>query len=261
MNGQAIPIANGLSGPAQLNLTAATYKNSDQWIIIQNTTGLLEISSKDFEITGGQGSVSKFGNIAIYGDTSSGKGQLILHGTMNGTTISFDSPQSQLASTSYLDLSGTFTETPAGTTTMTVNTPNTSENTTSTAGQVIETRSYNSTTTLALAPHNATTTEAADTTSTQGNTTITHALATSNTTAASSFVTGNAASPPNGLTTSSITVTVTQVSNHTIFETQTVANVTLSYTVTATVANTTITKTQATASVNATTTYSTTTGA
>jgi hypothetical protein len=106
--GQATAIGSGPSGATTLNLTAFAYKNSNQWLIIQNTTGSLEIASTTFKVTGGRGSVSAVGVIAIFADTVSGKGQLILQGTMTGNSVTFQTP-SQLASTAYLALSGTLT--------------------------------------------------------------------------------------------------------------------------------------------------------
>jgi len=111
MNGQATAIGNGLSGASTLKLSGDAYTNSNQWLIIQNVTGSLQIGSTTIQITGGQGSVKTAGATAIFADTNSGKGQLILIGTMNNNTATFNSPESQLASTSYLSLSGTVNET------------------------------------------------------------------------------------------------------------------------------------------------------
>ncbi len=111
MNGQATAIGNGLSGASTLKLTGDAYTNSNHWLIIQNVTGSLQIGSTTIPITGGQGSVKNAGATAIFADTNSGKGQLILIGTMNNNTVTFNSPESQLASTAYLSLSGTVNET------------------------------------------------------------------------------------------------------------------------------------------------------
>ena len=104
LTGEATSIGNGPSGPATLSLTAAAYKNSNSWLIIQNTTGLLKIGSSNFPVTGGHGSSSSVGAIAIFCNTASG--ELILQGTMDGDSVTFQMP-SQLTSTSYLSLSGT----------------------------------------------------------------------------------------------------------------------------------------------------------
>ena len=106
--GQATAIGSGPSGAASLNLTAFAYKNSNQWLIIQNITGSVEIGSTIFKVTGGHGSVSAVGAMAIFADTASGMGQLILQGIMTGNSLTFSTP-SQLASIAYLELSGTLT--------------------------------------------------------------------------------------------------------------------------------------------------------
>jgi hypothetical protein len=104
--GQATAIGTGLSGATTLNLNAFDYRTSNQWLIIQNVTGSLKIGSTSFTVTGGQGSVTEAGAMAIFADTASGKGQLVLQGTMNENTVTFQKP-SQLASISYLSLTGT----------------------------------------------------------------------------------------------------------------------------------------------------------
>ena len=123
--GQATAIGTGLSGAATLNLKALDYKNSNQWLIIQNVTGSLSIGSTNFQVTDGHGSVSIVGAMAIFADTAAGKGQLILQGTMKGNSVTFQMP-SQLASTSYLSLTGTL----ASTSQQTLATPNTITNST-----------------------------------------------------------------------------------------------------------------------------------
>jgi hypothetical protein len=136
-SGEASGVGNGPSGPTTLNLDAQAYRNSNQWLIIQNTTGSLKIASTTFAITGGQGSISKVGAIAIFADTANGKGQLILQGTASGNTVNFQTP-SQLASAAYLTLTGTINN-------GTQQNANTATNTTT-----IETTTlYNSTQTLA----------------------------------------------------------------------------------------------------------------
>ena len=126
--GEATAIGTGLSGVTTLNLTADAYKNSNQWLMIQNATGSLKIGSTTFAITGGHGSVSKAGAIAIFADTTSG--QLILQGTTNGNSVTFQTP-SQLTSTSYLALSGTIGPTTQQTANVPTSSASTVENTTS----------------------------------------------------------------------------------------------------------------------------------
>jgi hypothetical protein len=227
MTGQATAIGSGLSGASTLNLTADAYENSSQWLIIQNVTGSLHIGPTVFQITGGQGSASKFGAVAIFADTNSEKDQLILHGAMNGQTLTFDSPQSQLASISYLSLSGTVNENTGPIGNFSANPANTDENFTSlTTGLRNDTTDASSTPSVTL----------------------------NNSTDSTIPTSGNAA-PSSGIQApANITVTKTQYVNQTISVTQTVANVTVRYTATSTVANTTITQANVTTTVNATTT-------
>jgi hypothetical protein len=259
MTGQATAIGNGLSGASTLTLTASAYKNSNQWLMIQNVTGSLQIGSTNFQITGGQGSVSNSGAAAIFANTNSGKGQLILQGTMNGQTLTFGTP-SQLASTCYLSLSGTFNETTGSAGSLNANPANTNENSTSLVTSLgNNTQTTNSTTSSTVEPQNAANVQSDNMTSTTyANSTLSSTLNSStNSTAPAS---GNVP-PASGLTTSAnVTVTKTEYVNQTISVTQTVANVTVSYTVTYTVANTTITQGNVTTAVNATATMTTSTG-
>ena len=303
MNGQATAIGNGLSGASTLKLSADAYTNSNQWLIIQNVTGSLQIGSTTIQITGGQGSVKTAGAAAIFADTNSGKGQLILIGTMNNNTATFNSPESQLASTSYLSLSGTVNETTGNVGT---NPGNTNSNSTSlTTVPPNSTQTTNSSTTsstvelqntTSMATANVTSTTSATVTSSMMLTTIplnnsqitnstimastvqlqnttsiesgnitmtstTDANVTSSTslnTYTNSTATGSSNIPPSAAQTpSNVTVTVTRYLNQTVSVTQTVANVTISYTVTSTVANTTITQANVTTTENATTTATT----
>jgi len=106
--GNATPIGNGPSGPTTLNLKAMSYRDQNNWLIIQNATGTLTIGSSTFAIFNGQGSVNSFGDVAIFADTnaSSSQSELVLHGSMTESNVSFDSP-SQLVSSANLALSGT----------------------------------------------------------------------------------------------------------------------------------------------------------
>jgi hypothetical protein len=259
MTGQATAIGSGLSGTSTLKFTADAYNNSNQWLIIQNVTGSLQIDSTTFQLTSGQGSISNFGAAAIFADTNSGKDQLILQGTMNGQTLTFDSP-SQLTSTSYLSLSGTINENPGSTGTLSVNPANTVENVTSlTTGLGNNTQITNSTTTLTVEPQNTTNTQSENmTTTTNANSTLPTTL---NSSTNSTIPASGNVPPSSGIPTpANVTVTQTQYLNQTISVTQTVANVTISYIVTYTVANTTITQANVTTTVNATTTNTTSTG-
>jgi len=259
MTGEATAIGSGLSGVTTLILTADAYKNSNQWLMIQNATGSLQINSTAFPITGGQGSVSSFGAAAIFASINSGKNQLILQGTLTGQTLTFDSP-SQITSICNLSLTGTINESPGSISGLSANSTTTDENLTSlTTSLQNVTQVTNSTATSTVPPQNTTNTQPQNMTSTtNANSTlsITQASSTNSTTLASGNI------PPSGgvQTAANVTVTNTQYLNQTISVTQTVANVTISYTVTSTVANTTITQANMTITVNATTTNTTSTG-
>ncbi len=194
LNGQATAIGNGLSGACTLKLTGDANVTSNQWLMIQNVTGSLQIGSTTIQITGGQGSVKNAGATAIFADTNSGKGQLILIGTMtNNNTVTFNSPESQLASTSYLTLSGTVNETNGN---LVMNSGNTNTNSTSVTTVPQNSTQTNSTATsstvkfqntTSIQPVNMTTTNATVTSSTslttipQNNTQTTNSTTTSST--------------------------------------------------------------------------------
>jgi hypothetical protein len=252
LTGEATPIGNGLSGTSTLNLTALTYKNADQWLIIQNVTGSLQINSTSFPVTGGQGSVNKLGEIAIFADTNSRTNQLILHGTMNGSSLTFTSPQSQLASISYLSLSGTATQGTGQTINLGTTSASTNENATSTRSLNV-TQQGNITSTSALEFQNTTSFQNGNaTTTTQGN--ATNSITLNNATSSGIPAAVSTGTSNTTLTHANVTVTTTQYLNQTISVTQTVANVTVNYTVTSTIANTTTTQANVTTTVNATTT-------
>jgi hypothetical protein len=259
MTGQANAIGSGLSGASTLNFTADAYNNSNHWLIIQNVTGSLQISSTTFQLTGGQGSISNFGAAAIFADTNSGKDQLILQGTLIGQTLTFDSP-SQLTSTAYLSLSGTINENTGSTGGLSMNPTNTVENVTSlTTGLGNNTQVTNSTATSTLEPQNTTNTQSQNVAST---TSANSTLSTTLNSSTNSTISASGNVPPSSgmQTPANVTVTTTQYLNQTISVTQTVANVTISYTVTHTVANTTISQGNVTTTVNATSTNTTSTG-
>jgi hypothetical protein len=258
MTGQANAIGSGLSGASTLKFTADAYNNSNHWLIIQNVTGSLQIGSTTFQLTGGQGSISNFGAAAIFADTNPGTDQLILQGTLIGQTLTFDSP-SQLTSTAYLSLSGTINENTGSTGGLSVNPTNTVENVTALTSLGNNTQVTNSTATSTVEPQNTINTQSQNMTSTtSANSTLFTTL--NRSTNSTISVSGNVP-PSSGMQTpANVTVTQTQYLNQTISVTQTVANVTISYTVTSTVANTTITQANVTTTVSATTTNTTSTG-
>jgi len=249
--GQGTAIGTGPSGATALNLTANAYENADKWLMLQNTTGVISIGSTSYPITGGQGSVNQFGYIMIFADANSEKDNLILHGTKNGNSLSFTSP-SELVAAAYLALSGTMTQ---GTdpTLSTITSP--SENNTSISRTTNRTQETNSTviSTTSLGIAQNVTGTSSEMISTSNSTQPAKAIAINATVSSTETSDGGAAAfiPQ---TSGNVTVTVTQYLSRTSSTTQTVANVTISYTVTTTVANTTITEG------NATTTFTAATG-
>jgi len=109
--GTATAINNGPSGPTTLSLKANAYTAQNHWLMIQNATGTLTIGSSTFDIVNGQGSVNTYGDLAIFASTnaSSSQSELILHGSVTGTSVSFD-PPSQLVSSANLSLTGTLNQ-------------------------------------------------------------------------------------------------------------------------------------------------------
>ena len=254
--GQATATGNGPSGATTLNLIATGYKNANQWLILQNTVGAVNIAATSYPITGGQGSANQFGDVAIYADTDSGKAQLILHGTMNGNSISFTSPESELASVAYLSLNGTITQStaqatnPAASTTTSFSNDNASI--TSATNQTQEGNSTMTSASPVALPQNTTETSTTNVTSAYArNSTLPAEMTVSNATH-SSTLSENVSAPYIPQASGNVSVTVTEYLSETTSTTQTVANVTISHTVTTTVANTTITQANVTTTVTVT---------
>ena len=211
VTGEATAIGTGPSGATTLNLTAAAYKNSNQWLMIQNTTGFLQIGSANFAITGGHGSVSKAGAIAIFADTPFG--QLILQGTTSGNSVTFQMP-SQLSSASYLALSGTIGPATQQTANVATIPASTVENTTSSATiHVNATQQINVTSTSSSTPMlQNTTTEAANASSTVNANSTVQVLNTTQSSINASASTGNGTmpTPSVGVGQSKLTIHVVQ---------------------------------------------------
>jgi len=292
--GQATGVSNGPSGATSLNMTAVGYKNANNWLMLQNATGDLDIGSTSYLLTGGQGSVNQFGDLAIFANTNAG--ELVLHGTLNGNTISITAP-SQITGLALLSLAGTMTQQTGQTSGSTVSMI-TSSSAVKASVTIATTRTQNNSTARSQAsstitstslqsfPQNRTQTETNVTSTnytapaalTVSNSTVTSSLAQSttesttyvtNTTASSST---SAASLPPGTqagnitqsstlnpsanttthipqTSGNVTVYVTQYVSDATSTTQTVANVTISYTMTTTVADTTVTEANATTTI------------
>ena len=250
--GQGTAIGTGPSGATALNLTANAYENADNWLMLQNTTGVISIGSTSYPVTGGQGSVNQFGYIMIFADANSEKDNLILHGTKNGNSLSF-TPPSELVAAAYLALSGTMTQ---GTDPTLSTVTSTSKNNTSISSTTNRTQETNSTvisTTVFGIARNVTGTSS-EMISTSNSTQPAKAIGI-NATGTSTKTSDGGASAFIPQASGNVTVTVTQYLSRTSLTTQTVANMTLSYTktMTATVANTTITQANATTTVTATT--------
>jgi len=270
--GQATAVGPGPSGATSLKLAAIAYKNTDNWLIIQNTTGTLTISSTPYQLTGGQGSVNQYGDIAIFADTDSGRAQLILHGTSNGNAISF-TPPSELASIAYLSLTGTLTQDTEQAASSTVGATTTFTNaSTKTATNQTQANNFNiiSTSTSSHAQNtteanaNMTSTSYATlpaTTSNNANSTtnsvaavpLTQTISETNSTSVTNMTSTSATEMIGSNATQSTTLNgnvsaaVAQASGNvtftqylTISTTQTVANTTINYTATTTVANITL---------------------
>jgi len=250
--GQATAIGSGPSGTTTLNLTGVAYMNTNQWLIMQNMTGSLAIGSSRFTITNGQGSVNSFGDIAIFAQTNPGGDQLMLHGTAHGSSVTFDSP-SQLTSEADLSLSGTInqsnvtTSLPVSSQAMATNADMT---VTSPTNQTEVSNSTMSSTSMGNSTYENSTQTISSQTSTANSTGDSQQTVSGANGTASNGI-GNAPNSP--AASGTVTVTVTQYFNQTMSTTQTVANVTISYTITATVANMTVTETNATSTVTATT--------
>jgi hypothetical protein len=230
--GTATPLnkGKGVFSSATLTLNGTIYAGGDGQLKIQGLTGLLQIGSADYAISGGQGEANNKGVIQINAKANGGKQyELILHGSLQGSNIMFDSHESKLASLYFLSLSGQST--------MNVNTSSSSSESNSEGGNAVTTVTETVTqTNTGFVTHNYTTTQ--NVTQTLNNTvtlnnTITNTEYVNQTTTQTVTVPGN------------VTVTTTQLLNQTITvtQTQTVANVTITQTVTTTVANTTITTT------------------
>jgi len=248
--GQGTAIGTGPSGAAALKLTANVYENADKWLILQNATGSISIGSTSYPITGGQGSVNQFGYIMIFADADSEQDNLIIHGTMNGTSLSF-TPPSQLVSTAYLALSGTVTQGTDPTMSAITSSSQVNASIASAMNRTQESNSVSISTTSLSISQNLTGTSS-EMISTSNSTPPAQTIATN--AAATSTENSNGSAAVILQASGNVTVTVTQYLNRTSSTTQTVANTTISYTVTTTVANTTI------AEANATTTHTATTG-
>lgn len=216
--GQATPLNKGKGSPSSaiLSLNGSAYTQGNGGLRLDHLKGFLLIGSTNYTIPDGQGDVNNKGGTEINAQTNGGnhKNELDLHGSIQGTNVAFNSPQSKLSSLYFLSLTGQASLTMK---TVTFSAKNHYYNETTTPFKNYHSKEENETTTVTQTVNN-TITEFQNQTVTQ---TVTQ--------------------PQN------ITVTLTEYSNQTIIvtQTQTAQNSTVTETVTVitTVANTTITTT------------------
>ena len=226
--GQATPLNKGKGSPsaATLSLNGTAFEQGNGALSLDHLHGSLVVGSTNYTILDGQGEVNKNGDAQINAQVNDGKhrnwywNELDLHGSIQGTNATFNSPESKLSSLYFLSLTGQVGLT-LKTVTFSPKNPHNEENETSTSRKNHHGEEENETTTVTLTVNNTLT-------ETQNNT-----------------VTQTVTVPQN------ITVTLTLSSNRTIIstQTQTVANTTITnfVTTTTTVANTTITVSNSTA--------------
>jgi len=213
--GTSIGKGKGTSSFATLVLKGGAQSDGNGELKLNGLTGFLLIGSVNYTITGGQGDVSNKGKTEINGKTKGGdnkndKNELVLHGTLQGTNVAFDSHESKLSSLYSLTLTGQ---------------ANLTVNSTNSKNQQDENDNENE--------GEASTQTATLTSFVTLNNTVTKTQLNNQT------ITQTVTEPTN------ITVTTTKSLNQTITvtKTETIANTTITNTVTTTVANTTITTT------------------
>jgi hypothetical protein len=215
--GQATPLNKGKGSPssAMLSLNGTAYTQGNGELKLDHLKGFLLIGSTNYTILDGQGDVNNKGSTEINAQTNDGnhKNELDLHGSIQETSVAFNSPQSKLSSLYFLSLTGQASLTMKTVTFSGKNYHSNEENETIISGKNYHGKGGNETTTVTQTVNN-TLTEIQNQT-----------------------VTETVTEPQN--------ITVTDYSNRTIVvtETQTVANSTITAIVTTTVANTTITTT------------------
>ncbi len=217
--GQAIPIGQGTGtpSPAMLVLSGTVQSEGQGDLKIDSITDFLMIGSVNYTIAGGQGQVNNGGQSEISAKTSGGNGKndLVLHGTIQGSNVAFDSHESKLSPLFFLSLTGHVTIT-MSTYSSTWNSKD--ENKVETEHQDEGNHSNQTVTETIFVTHNNTVFRTVN-----KNFTITQNVTKQN----------------------NITVTVTKTVNGTVTvkTTQTIANSTITKIVTTTVANTTFTTT------------------
>jgi hypothetical protein len=119
-SGQAFPVGNGnehgegknkgSQSSATLTLTGNARMDGNQ-LKLTGLSGLLQIGSTNYALSGGQGEGNDHGKLEIQTKSSGGEEgvELVLHGNMEGDNVFFTNPQSKLASLYFLSLSGQIT--------------------------------------------------------------------------------------------------------------------------------------------------------
>ena len=215
--GQATPIGQGKGTPslAMLVLNGTVQSEGNGELKINSITGFLQIGSVNYTIASGQGQVNNGGKSEINAKTNGGKGknELVLHGTIQGSNVAFDSHESKLSSLFFLSLTGHVT--------ITMNT----YSSTSKSKSEVETEHQDE--------------------GNHSNQTVTETIFVTQNKTVFSTVNNNFTTTQNVTKQNNITVTVTKPVNTTITvtTTQTIANSTITKIVTTTVANTTFTTT------------------
>ena len=112
--GQATPLdkGKGSPSPATLSLNGTANEQGFGGLGLDHLRGFLLIGSTNYTILDGQGEVNKNGDAQINAQVNDGKhwnwhwNELDLHGSIQGTSAVFSSPQSKLSSLYFLSLTG-----------------------------------------------------------------------------------------------------------------------------------------------------------
>jgi hypothetical protein len=157
--GQATPLneGKGSPSPATLSLNGTAYEQGFGGLRLDHLHGLLSIGSTNYTILDGQGEVNKNGDTQINAQVNGGKhwnsNELDLHGSIQGTSASFNSPESKLSSLYFLSLKGQASLT-LKTVTFSLKNPHNEESETSTSRKNHHGEEENETTTVTLTVNN-----------------------------------------------------------------------------------------------------------
>jgi hypothetical protein len=111
--GQAYGIGKnkGQTSTATLNLAGQAQGQGNKQLSLYALTGILLIGSTNYTFTNGHGESNNPGSTEIEANTKGGnnKLELDLHGSINGSNVTFTQPQSKLSSLYFLSLTGQVT--------------------------------------------------------------------------------------------------------------------------------------------------------